>query len=148
MARMIELNFQPDEKTLRQFGWIAVGGFGFLALLAWQEWLVFSFGLGVARPCVTGVFLVLGLSGGLFSLIAPKANRALYVGLSVLSYPIGFVLSYVILGLLFFGMIAPIGFLLRTLGVGSIRKGFEEEAESYWSDARPMRAKESYFKQY
>ena len=30
---MIEIDFRPDEKTLRQFGWIALGGFGLLATL-------------------------------------------------------------------------------------------------------------------
>ena len=28
MSKMIEIDYNPDEKTLRQFGWIALVGFG------------------------------------------------------------------------------------------------------------------------
>ena len=49
MSKMIEINLSPDEKTLRQFGWIALGGFGFLAVIAWFEVLIFAFGYGLAR---------------------------------------------------------------------------------------------------
>ena len=49
MAKMIELDLNPDDRTLRQFGWIALGGFGFIAIIAWFEVLIFAFGLGAAR---------------------------------------------------------------------------------------------------
>ena len=49
MPQMIEINLRPDERTLRQFGFIAVAGFAGLAAIAWFEVLIFSFGLGVAR---------------------------------------------------------------------------------------------------
>ena len=49
MANMIELNWRPDRRILRQFGFIAVAGFGFIAIIAWFEVLIFSFGLGGAR---------------------------------------------------------------------------------------------------
>ncbi len=56
MANMIEIDWRPDRRTLRQFGFIAVGGFGFIAAIAWFEVLIFSFGLGEARPFVSGGF--------------------------------------------------------------------------------------------
>ena len=52
MSRMIEIDWRPDDRTLRQFGVIALCGFSFLAALAWWELFVFSFGLGEARPIV------------------------------------------------------------------------------------------------
>ena len=54
MSKMIEIDFDPDDKTLRQFGWIALGGFGFIAAIAWYEVLIFAFGLGAAKPWVAG----------------------------------------------------------------------------------------------
>ena len=54
MSKLVEINFNPDTKTLRQFGVIALVGFGILAALAYYEKLIFSFGLGDARmPLVT-----------------------------------------------------------------------------------------------
>ena len=148
MSKTIEINFHPDDRTLRQFGWIALAGFGFVAAIAWFEVLVFSFGLGVARPWVVGVCGGLGGVAALFSLVHPRANRPIYVGLAVLTYPIGFVLSYLILGILFFGMIAPVAIVFKAIGRDPMRRHFQKEAESYWSDARPGRSSESYFKQF
>ena len=50
MAQMIDLDFDPDEKTLRQFGFIALFGFSAIAALAWFELFIFAAGwLGEAR---------------------------------------------------------------------------------------------------
>ena len=145
---MIEIDFRPDEKTLRQFGWIALGGFGLLATLSWFELLVFSFGLGAARLPVTAGFAAVGCLAALFSLVAPKANRPIYVTLAVIALPIGFVLSYVIMGALFYGMLAPVGLFFRVTGRDPLRRRFEPESESYWTESRPPRPKEAYFRQF
>ena len=148
MASMIELDFNPDERTLRQFGWIALVGFGLVACLAWFELLVFSFGLGAAKPWVAGITAGLAVTAGCFSLVHPKANRGIYVGMAVITYPIGFVLSYVIMGLLFYGMIAPTALALRALGHDPLKRSYDPEATSYWTPCRPRREKSSYFKQF
>ena len=148
MSKMIEIDWKPDAGTLRQFGWIAFVGFSFLAAIAWWERLVFSFGLGDARPYVAGAFAALAVVSALFSLVAPRANLPIYLGLTILSYPIGFVLSYVIMGLLFFGMLTPVGLFFRLTGYDPLHRRFDPDAKSYWTDPRPRRGKESYFKQF
>ena len=148
MSKLVELNLNPDRKTLRQFGVIAFIGFGILAALAYYEKLIFAFGLGDARmPLVTG-FAVVGAVALLFSLVAPKANRLLYVGLTLLAFPIGFVLSYVIMGALYFLIIGPIAIVMRLLGKDPMHRGYDPKAPTYWSAANPPRDKESYFHQY
>ena len=148
MSKLVEVNFNPDLKTLRQFGVIAFVGFGILAALAYYERLIFSFGLGESRMTVVTAFAVLGSVALLFSLIAPKANRLLYVGLTLLAFPIGFVLSYVIMGTLFFLIIGPIAVTFRLFGRDSLHREYDPSAPSYWSTARAARDKESYFHQY
>ena len=145
---MVDINWQPDERTLRQFGWIALVGFLGIALLAWNEWLVFSGGLGSARLAVAGTFASLGVLSAFFSLIAPKANKPIFLGLTLLSYPIGFVLSYVIMGVLFFGLITPLGLVFRLIGKDPLNRRFDRGATTYWADPRPRRGKESYFRQF
>jgi hypothetical protein len=148
MAQMIEINLRPDARTLRQFGFIAVGGFGFVAAIAWFEVLIFSFGLGEARvPVAAGFAAAAGISG-LFSLVYPKANLPIYLGITIATYPIGFVLSYVIMGALFYLIIAPIGLLLRVFGQDPMTRNIEPEAQTYWEDAPPERPRETYFKQF
>lgn len=148
MAQMIEINLRPDAKTLRQFGFIAVVGFGFVAAIAHFEMLIFAAGLGSAKPYVVNGFIGLAAYSGIFSLIYPKANLPVYVGLTVLSYPIGLVLSYVIMGTLFFGIITPTGIVMRIIGHDPLDRKFEPEAQSYWHDCRPAREKASYFRQF
>jgi hypothetical protein len=148
MSKMIEINWRPDERILRQFGWIAFVGFSFLGAIAWWELLIFSFGLGEARSTVAGAFLGLAVVSALFSLVFPKANLPIYLGLTALSFPIGFVLSYLIMGFLFFGMITPVGLFFRLTGRDPLHRRFEPNASSYWTDPRPRRGKESYFRQF
>ena len=148
LSKLIDLNLRPDEETLRQFGWIALAGFGFLAVIAWWELLIFGFGLGAARPWVAGFFAGLGALGALFSLVFPKANLPIYVGLSVVTYPIGLVLSNVILGTLFYGLITPVGLFFRLMGRDSLQRTFEPEARTYWEQSKKNRSLESYFKQF
>ena len=148
MSKMIEIDWRPDDRTLRQFGVIALFGFSFIAALAWWELFIFSFGLGEARPIVAGVFAALAGVSALFSLVFPRANLPIYLGLTLLSYPIGFVLSYVIMGFLFFIMITPVGLFFRLTGYDPLNRKFEPDATTYWSDPRPRRGKESFFRQF
>ena len=148
MSKLVEINFNPDTKTLRQFGVIAFVGFGIFAALAYYEKLIFSFGLGEARIPVAATFVALGTIAALLSLVAPRANRVLYVGLTLLAFPIGFVLSYVIMGTLFFLIIGPIALFFRLVGRDSMHRRYDPNASSYWLKARPARDKESYFHQY
>jgi len=148
MSKMIEIDWKPDDRVLRQFGGIALLGFSFLAALAWWELFVFSFGLGEARPIVAGGFAALAGISAFCSLVAPRANLPIYLGLTVLSYPIGFVLSYVIMGTIFYVLLAPVGLFFRVTGRDPMKRRFEPETKSYWIDSRPARPNERYFHQF
>jgi len=144
----VELNLRPDDRTLRQFGWIALVGFGGLAGLAWQEWAVFAFGLGAWREGVAAAFAALAVWSAAAGLAFPRANLPLWIGLAVVTFPIGFVLSYLIMGLLFFGIITPAGLLLRVFGHDPLERRWLPGASTYWVDTRPERPRTSYFKQF
>lgn len=145
---LLELNLRPDAPTLRRFGFIALAGFGLLALCAYAEVLVFGFGLGPSRLAVSGAFAAIGVTAGLLSLVYPAGNRPIWVVLTLVSFPIGFVLSHVVMVVLFFAVFAPIGALLRALGKDPIERGASQDAKSYWQQARPARNKERYFRQF
>jgi hypothetical protein len=148
MSGPIKIDFTPSPQTLRQFGFIALGGFTLLAVLTHFELPPFGAALGAARDTVAVVLLAVGAVSALFSLLAPRANRALFVGLSIITYPIGFVVSHVLLALLFFGLFAPLGALLRAFGKDQIRRSGGAEAISYWRKARRARSVRDYFRQY
>jgi len=146
---MIDINRDPDERTLRQFGFIALVGFGAIAALVWFELAIFAGGwLGGAREAVASTLICVGALAALLSLAYPKANKPLFIGLSIVAYPIGFVLSHVIMATLFFVIISPIGLLMRLLGRDPLANRPAEDAQTYWSECRSARPAESYFKQF
>ena len=145
---MIELNLDPDERMLRQFGWIALVGFCTLAFVAWREILIFSFGLGSARPAVAIALAGLGVLASLFSVAWPRGNRPLFVVLSLASFPIGFVVSHVVLGLIFYGVISPVGLAFRVVGRDALSRSLESNRDSYWQDHERTASKDRYFQQY
>lgn len=148
MSRMLQLNLDPEPRILRQFGIIALFGFGLLAFAAWTESFIFAMGLGSARMAVVSVFGGLGVLSLVFSLVAPKLNRPIYVGLALLTYPIGLVLSYLIMATLFFVIIGPIGLTLRALGKDPMRRSIDRAARSYWTDVERQRGSADYFRQF
>ncbi len=94
------------------------------------------------------VFIGLGLLAAFFSLVYPRANRGLYVAMAVIGAPIGFVVGYFIMAVLFYGMFAPLGGLFRLMGRDPLHRRFEPGSETYWADPRPARPRESYFRQF
>lgn len=144
----IELNLRPDARRLRQFGWIACGVFVGLAAAARFEVLMFSGGLGAARTAVWAACLGVGVVSGLFSLAWPAGNAPLYVALTLVSYPIGLVVSYAVMATLFFAVVLPIGLALRLAGRDPMHRTFDRSAASYWVDAPPPKPSERYFRQY
>jgi hypothetical protein len=148
VAKLVELNLHPDARTLRQFGFIALFGFSLLALMAFREAGPFRFGLGDARMVTTWTLLGVGALCSLFSLAYPKANLPLYVGLSVLFFPLGMVVSHILLAALFFAVIGPISLLVRVSTKDPMRRSYDSAAPSYWNDVEGPRPKDSYFRQF
>ena len=148
MAGLLDINLAPDDSTLRKFGFISLAGFGGLSALAWHEALMFSFGLGSARFAVTSVLGVLAVLTTLFSLVWPRGNLPIYLGLSLLSYPIGLVVSHVMLFALFFGLFAPMALVLRLIGRDPMQRKKQPQTDSYWTQARAGRTRDSYFRQF
>jgi hypothetical protein len=144
----IEINWKPDRRELRSFGLIALVAFGVLGGFVWWRGGLFGFDFGAAKTAVIGVMWALGLASGLLSLVAPAANKPLYIALVVATYPIGFVLSYAILGLLFYAVITPLGIAIRLFGIDPLSRNWDPATQSYWDDHEPAKAEERYFRQF
>ena len=145
---MLEINLRPERRVLRQFGFIALAAFGLLGgLILWQNGL---FGLDFGRTTAPIAYLLwaIGVASALLSLAAPRANRPLYVGLIVITYPIGFVVSYVLLGVIFYLLFTPLGLVFRLMRRDPLQRRFEKEASTYWVPHRPSDSVERYFRQF
>jgi hypothetical protein len=148
MAGALELNLNPDARTLRQFGWIALGAFALLgALVAWRGGL-FGFDFGAATWTVATALWSLGALSGLLSMVAPRANRPLWIALTVVAFPIGYVVSVALMGVLFFGVLTPVNLVFRLIGRDALQRRFDPAARSYWIERSGDVPLERYFRQF
>jgi hypothetical protein len=145
---LIELQRDPDLATLRRFGAIAFAVFAGLGTSAALEVLWFAGGLGSARVPLSVLLFAIGALAGASSIVRPRANRVLYVTLSALAYPFGFVVSYCVLLVLFFLVLTPIGLVLRSLGRDPLARALQRDLPSYWVAARGPAPRARYFRQF
>jgi hypothetical protein len=132
------IQWHPPARTLRQFGWLCAIVFG-----GWGAKLVVT-----AEASSAGWGLVaVGLTAGLLGTLYPEILRPVFVGWMILVFPIGWAVSHLLLGLLFFGVFTPVGLLLRTLGKDSLRLQ-RGNATSSWQDRTQETDLKRYFRQY
>ena len=105
---MISVQWNPERKQLRQFAAI-----WFPAFCALVGWLV-----GKKTGHWGGVEIAWVVGGGiaLAGFIHPPLIRPVFVGLILATFPIGWVVSHVLLGIIFYGVVTPIGVILRLTG--------------------------------
>lgn len=94
-------------------------------------------GLWVAGAVLTAAYLAV-----------PRLRRPVYVGMSLAVYPIGWVLSHVILLAVFMLVVTPIALLLRALGQDPMQRRFDPSMPSYWVPHRPADDFRRYFQQF
>lgn len=125
-------------RDLRKFGitmCVAIAVLG--ALFLWR---------GKGSPAwffgIAGLFLVLGLA-------VPVALRPVQKAWMAFAIALGWVMTRVILVVLFYLGVTPVGLIARVVGKKFIDLGFEPERDSYWiKRPAPTRGKERYLSQF
>ena len=69
---------------------------------------------------------------GVAGLISPNLVRPIFVGWMTIAFPIGWVISNVLLACLFYGMFTPLGWVLRLAGRDALRRRPPSPVDSYW----------------
>lgn len=105
----------------RTFGFVFAGFFALVSVLGywhgsdrWHYWVPLS-----------AIFLIVAFAAP--QILAPL-NR-LWMKFGLLLHK---VMSPLILGIMFYGCITPIGFLMRLTGKDPLRQKFDSTAQSYW----------------
>ena len=101
------------------------------------------FGLPAAEQAVTAA----GLLATVAYALVPVLRRPMFIGWSVLTYPIGWAVSHLVLALVFFGVVTPIGVVLRRVGHDPMAREWNDGQDSYWT-TRAARDLSSYFHQH
>jgi hypothetical protein len=136
--RWSDIPFRPSSATLR---WFAVLLAAFLAGLGCWKWFVRDNGL------MAGVLIGSALVVGLIGLPFPMVLRPIFVGWMVLVYPINWIISHLILAIIYYCIFTPVSVFFKLIGRDVLARRFHSEQESYWSDKRSGEGLRSYFRQ-
>ena len=135
---LIRINHRPAARQLLVFAlaWLVFAGV--LGLRQWSH----------ARPAAAGICWALALGVPLAGAVWREGLRRFYVGLSYATYPIGFVVSSLVLVLIYYAVLTPIGLILRVCRHDPLQRNAAARAASYWHPRSAPRNPASYFRQH
>ena len=136
---LIRINKTPSRRDLDWFGVLFAGFFGLLGLLAWRK-----SGLGASTEVLWSVAVAVPL----VYYAIPAIRRPLFVLFMYLAFPIGFVISHLVLVLVYFLVFTPIGLVMRLLRFDPLQRHFDRGRETYWIERSSGEETSRYFRQY
>jgi ABC-type uncharacterized transport system permease subunit len=136
---LLEINRNPSRRDLAWFGAVLLAFFvvsgGVLGRALHSE---------ETRNLLWGTGILLAL----VYYTVPSVRRAMFVGWMYAAYPVGFVISHLLLGLVYFGVITPIGLLMRAVGHDPMARRFDRSAPTYWVARERVDDVKRYFQQF
>ena len=139
---MIHEEFHPSSvsgRNLRQFA---------------AAWLIFLLAFGAHQWLARGhqktglILAVLALAVGVPGLIRPNAIRWIYVAAMMVSFPIGWVISRLMVLLMFYGVITPVALFFKLRGRDLLCRKPTPGRASFWIAKSTPQDVRSYFRQY
>ncbi len=128
----------------RRFGFMLLGGLPVAGVL-WLLLLRLKTG-GWAWPVLAG-FVLAGLVLGTSVLLVPAWARIIYIGWHAATRTIEQVLTWLVLALVFWLVITPVG-LLRRNRPGVFRRAPARRQDSYWQEVPPVKDPARYYRQF
>ena len=135
---LIRIEHHPSRRQLILFGALWLLAFGALGAAA----------LRGGRPWCAAASWAAALLAPSLGLAFPEFLRFLYVGLAYLTFPIGFIVSHVVLAATYYVVLTPLGLLLRGLRYDPMNRRFDPRAESYWIGREPTDDVQRHFRQF
>jgi hypothetical protein len=136
-VRWSDLPLNPSRRMLRQFSMLWIVFFGAGAMWQW---------FGRDHHTLAVAYATLALTFGPIGLTAPAAMRPVYITWLVAAFPIGWLVSRVLLAVLFFGLTTPLALWFRWRGRDVLGLG-RRDVPSYWTAKSQPSGPASYFRQ-
>jgi ABC-type uncharacterized transport system permease subunit len=137
---IVSINRDPSRRQLNQFGFIWLG---FLAVFGGIAWYRFE------NPTVATWLWIAAVAVPVVGWLVPPFMRLVFVGMSYLAWPIGFVVSHVVLAVVYYLVLTPIGLLMRLVGYDPMTRRAGDAGSSRWvARSTDNRGIERYFRQF
>ena len=103
---------------------------------------------GVDGPALFWVMVGIGVVGGVAAMALAGVGRWLYTSWMWAAVPLGWTFARIILGLVLFLVLTPIGFLLRSTGRDPLERTIDRGATTYWKPYRQPTDPARYYRQF
>jgi hypothetical protein len=134
-----KLNTNPPLAQLKSFGRL------------WTPLFAIIIGLNLLFNGYVVAAVTIQIIAGVICLVAwccPKKLKFPFVAAMVVTYPIGVVVGWVLLRVIYYGCLCPIGLMLKVFGKDSLQQRWDLEAESYWIERQEVVGSHRYFRQF
>jgi hypothetical protein len=137
---IIKINDNPSRRELRQFAALWLPMFGVIVA-------VLLYTIAEAPRAAAAVSVTAGGIGAI-GFLRPAFILPIYLIWMYAAYPIGFIVSHVLLGVIFFGLFTFIGVVLRLVGYDPLQRRVRAGETSYWTRIEPVKTNAQYFRQF
>ena len=131
-------DYHPDDHKLEQFG---IAGCALLVLLAATH------GASAGWQSRDGLLLLAGGGLGLTAISNPRRLRWLFVAASATVWPIGWLVSRLLVGVILYGMLTPLAAFFRLRGRDTLAVK-RRQVDTYWTPKPTPAERQRYFRQY
>ena len=90
----------------------------------------------------------LALVGTVACFVAPVIVKMIYLGWMYAAFPIGWTVTHLVLAFVFYGVVTPIGLVMKLFGYDPMRRTIDKAAETYWIEHDPAGEPARYFRQF
>lgn len=105
--------------------------------------------LRLAAPLTASVVWVLGGLALVLAVVAPMRLQPVYRAWMIVTWPLRWLVSHLALGILFFGVVTPIGWLMRLRGHDPLRLRTHTSLETtLWTEVKPDDGPDRVFQQF
>ena len=135
---LIRLNTKPSPRDLRVFAALWLLFLGAAGAIAWHRGHM---------PAAAAWWTIAG-AVSLPGLVAPRLVRVVYLAAAYATWPVGLVVSALLLAAIYFLVLTPAGLIMRLVGRDPLDRRFDPRRPSYWEARGPAPSPRSYFRQH
>jgi hypothetical protein len=136
---LIDINLNPEKSELKWFGLLLLVFFGLLGgIIFWIN----------SESAVPPILWSVGLSVCVIYYAVKPLRLTLYRVWMKLVFPLGWAISHLLFGIIYYLVLTPVGLLLRLFRYDPLRRRRDENAQTYWSEHGSETDPGKYFKQF
>ena len=136
---VLEIKKNPSRRDLLWFGWLLPVFVAIVGALAWRR---------TGSLTSATVFWAVGGAISALFVLRPTSRRRIYMGWMYTVYPIGWTVSHLLLGVVYYVVITPVGLALRVLRYDPLKRRFDRTASTYWIRHNPVDRIGRYLRQF